>query len=400
MSSPALPQLQCSQSLGVFQQHLAKIQQVVSTIDTRKCIHVGKYIVLGENSGVDFPGSGCAKKVNYCVVINQALNEFTVHLALRSPVYCIQFAREKRAFTLLEGVNGVLQPLLIKTLGRFEYMITDLYNEGCLFDFIVHKVPSLKEHTVQMISYSLISAMLECHRRGVIHRDIKPENILVRQLEDGRYDVSIIDFGMAFFMEDGCETEARRACGSPDYISNPDWIEMEETGVVLPADYGRDNYALGFVLYALATRTLPGKLVPSPTGNGSRYDFDAVNTNLGLLDEAIKALVYECRTKMPPLGLIQQKMHAIMLKEYPHLEEVKQLTIGESPRSTPKWKREQMAFDEFVETASKTKSSSGSVTILEIVQDYLQEFLKVGQADPEAAILKQLASIRVEGSQL
>jgi serine/threonine protein kinase/Tol biopolymer transport system component len=94
------------------------------------------------------------------------------------------------------------------------------------------------------------------HAKGVVHRDLKPDNLFAA--DDGR--VKILDFGLAKLTRDGgattndsigaTMTEAGRILGTVGYMS-PEQVRGE------PADQRADIFALGCVLYELATGSQP-----------------------------------------------------------------------------------------------------------------------------------------------
>eukprot|EP00493_Phyllostaurus_siculus_P004081 UN04101 len=43
----------------------------------------------------------------------------------------------------------------------------------------------------------LASALIYLHERNIVHRDLKPENLLLDSTHDHKYNVKIIDFGLA-----------------------------------------------------------------------------------------------------------------------------------------------------------------------------------------------------------
>lgn len=96
------------------------------------------------------------------------------------------------------------------------------------------------------------------HRRGVIHRDLKPQNVLVDA--DGR--CKVVDFGIARLLDDSsaAATVPGLLLGTPAYMS-PEQIAGDRAAI----DVRCDGYALGVMLFQLATGTLPfavGGLTP------------------------------------------------------------------------------------------------------------------------------------------
>ena len=90
-----------------------------------------------------------------------------------------------------------------------------------------------------------LDGIIAAHHAGLIHRDIKPSNIMLTPLPSGGFQVKILDFGMAKFLQapsaqtiniDGTIT------GSVCWIS-PEQVNRE------PVDARSDLYALGCVFY-------------------------------------------------------------------------------------------------------------------------------------------------------
>jgi serine/threonine-protein kinase len=98
------------------------------------------------------------------------------------------------------------------------------------------------------IGLQVARALVEAHTRGIIHRDIKPENVI--KTPSGV--VKILDFGLAR-TEDGSSvrlTQTGVIVGTPAYLS-------PEQVLTQPADYRSDIFALGVLLYELASGTNP-----------------------------------------------------------------------------------------------------------------------------------------------
>jgi len=93
----------------------------------------------------------------------------------------------------------------------------------------------------------LIARALDCaHSAGIVHRDVKPENVI---LHDDR-TVKLTDFGIAQMIDSHSFTATGQILGSPGHMAP----EQIETG---NSDQRTDIFALGTVLYFLATGCLP-----------------------------------------------------------------------------------------------------------------------------------------------
>ncbi len=99
----------------------------------------------------------------------------------------------------------------------------------------------------------LVDAVAAGHQRGIVHRDLKPSNVMVTA--DGR--VKVLDFGLAQLRRDADEeeqtltaggslTEEGQLLGTVAYMA-PEQVRGE------PADIRSDIFALGSLLYEMAT---------------------------------------------------------------------------------------------------------------------------------------------------
>ena len=100
---------------------------------------------------------------------------------------------------------------------------------------------------------AVAEALHEAHRLGVIHRDLKPSNILVERGPDGRRLPVLVDFGLAYEVQQGHGlTETGALMGTPAYMS-----PEQARGDVQSIDRRSDVYGLGATLYELLTGVAP-----------------------------------------------------------------------------------------------------------------------------------------------
>jgi serine/threonine protein kinase len=100
----------------------------------------------------------------------------------------------------------------------------------------------------------IADALHHAHERGVVHRDLKSANIIVTS--DGR--VKVLDFGLAKHFDVGAADQDTRVSltGSGVLLGTVDYMAPERFGS-LPAGPSVDIWALGVVLYEMATGVLP-----------------------------------------------------------------------------------------------------------------------------------------------
>ncbi len=125
-------------------------------------------------------------------------------------------------------------------------------------------------------------AVQHAHERGVIHRDLKPANILVE--EPGH--PKVLDFGVAratdLFSGAGL-TRTGQLLGTPNYMS-PEQVSGKPTAI----DHRADVYALGVILFELATHRLPFQLENRPLAEAARLILEEDAPRLGSLNPELR----------------------------------------------------------------------------------------------------------------
>ena len=102
------------------------------------------------------------------------------------------------------------------------------------------------------LARQICRSLAEAHAQGVIHRDLKPSNIILCRHGDQDF-VKVLDFGLVKSMEHQSRvTQAGKILGSPMYMA-PEQVLGQ------PVTPQTDVYALGMVMYAMLTKTLPFK---------------------------------------------------------------------------------------------------------------------------------------------
>ncbi len=171
----------------------------------------------------------------------------------------IRFEREARAISSLSHPNICT----LYDIGReddIDYLVLELLDGESMAERLT-KGPLPADHVLHY-GAQIADALDRAHRSGVIHRDLKPGNIMIT-----RSGAKLLDFGLAKSPESGLSgqhsilateqkpvTEKGTILGTFQYMA-PEQLEGA------PADPRTDIFALGAVLYEMATgrRAFDGK---------------------------------------------------------------------------------------------------------------------------------------------
>jgi hypothetical protein len=170
---------------------------------------------------------------------------------LEDPTLVGRFEREAKAASRLNHPN-VIQVI---DFGRTEdggLYIAMEYVPGKDLRSVLRDEWPLDEARLCNIIAQVLSALGEAHAHNVIHRDLKPENIMVEPRRGEADFVKVLDFGIAKILDSELPglTRADVVCGTPQYMA-----PEQATGSQL--DNRCDLYAVGVILYQLATGQLP-----------------------------------------------------------------------------------------------------------------------------------------------
>lgn len=176
-----------------------------------------------------------------------------------------RFNREMKLAAQVEHPNTVQVYEYGETAGRL-FLSMEFVDGESLAEVIQEAAPFPPER-VAFIGRQIAAALGTAHSRGIVHRDLKPDNVMIEK--PGERDiVKVCDFGLARFVggddsaadgdtdEEGKEDEGDFhtaigiRVGTPHYMS-PEYIAHFE------ADHRADIYALGVLLYEMATGKPP-----------------------------------------------------------------------------------------------------------------------------------------------
>jgi len=187
------------------------------------------------------------------------------HLALRRPV-ALKVLLEKHEDTPMlrkrfereaKALSGLNHPHIVSItdVGVSEsgtpFLVMELL-EGCTLSHHL-ATHAVDPETAFLLTSQLLSAMAYAHERGIAHRDLKPQNIFVQTLADGSLHLTVLDFGLVRFLDEGLRngtklTRKGAVLGTPAYMAP----EQAAGGEV---DERADVYAAGLIFFeALAGR--------------------------------------------------------------------------------------------------------------------------------------------------
>jgi len=175
---------------------------------------------------------------------------------LKDPSIVRRFRREARALAALDHPGCVRVLDVGEIEGTGPYIVMEVV-KGEPLDTVLHEHDRLAARHVAHIGAQLADALAAAHAAGIVHRDLKPANVNLDS-QDGKLAVRILDFGLALLAtggDDGGSTEARltragMVFGTPEYMA-------PEQATSTDADARTDIYALGVMLYELATGLVP-----------------------------------------------------------------------------------------------------------------------------------------------
>jgi serine/threonine-protein kinase len=179
--------------------------------------------------------------------------KFLLPAALGNPETIERFLREARASVRLKSEHAA-KVIDVGTLADGAPFMVMEYLEGGTLGQVVRQQGALPVRDAVDYVLQACEAIAEAHAAGIIHRDLKPENLFLTRRVDGQPLVKVLDFGIA---KSQAQAEALTLTRTSTVIGSPLYMPPEQLRSARNADVRSDIWALGAVLFELATGRVP-----------------------------------------------------------------------------------------------------------------------------------------------
>jgi serine/threonine protein kinase len=209
---------------------------------------IGSYqivAVLGQG------GMGRVYKAQHPYIGKQVAVKFLKAELSSKPDSVQRFFQEARSVNDIHHENVIDVLDFGKTSEGDYFILMELLQGKTLGDAIKSEAP-FSAKRIGHIGLQLCSALYAAHDKSIIHRDLKPDNIFLIQRAGQKDFVKVLDFGLAKLLDDSSSnhTTTGMVMGTPLYMA-------PEQALGRPLDAQTDVYALGVILYQIATGTVP-----------------------------------------------------------------------------------------------------------------------------------------------
>lgn len=131
------------------------------------------------------------------------------------------------------------------------FIVMELVKGETLEDIIMRGALTLEDF--DSLVKQTLEGMAAAHEQGIIHLDLKPGNLMVSWLAAGRFQIKILDFGLAKTAQQPVQqdTDAEGAMFGSVHFMAPEQFERADV------DTRTDIYALGCIFYYALTQKYP-----------------------------------------------------------------------------------------------------------------------------------------------
>lgn len=231
----------------------SKSLTVIQTVQQESYLHqtvAGKFKIVDfiDKGGMGEVYLGKNEAIGQKVAIKFLHKKFAAdeHLVMR-------FLNEARSYCKVNHPNAVTLLEYGQHTDGSLYIITEFIEGKSLSKTLKDRGPFDLQKVIS-VGKQICEVLTAAHEQGVIHRDLKPDNIMLTPGPKDRYQVKVLDFGIAKITDEdsGPMTETGAIFGTPEFMS-PEQARGDG------AEPRSDLYALGLILFYMVTGKLPFK---------------------------------------------------------------------------------------------------------------------------------------------
>jgi serine/threonine protein kinase/tetratricopeptide (TPR) repeat protein len=211
---------------------------------------------------------------------------------LRSPGFFKRFLREAEIGKKVRHEN-VVRTLDVDAVSdderSYHFLVMEHVERQTLRD-LLRELDRVPEELCRHIGREVSKALAAIHEAGVVHRDLKPENVLITI----DHVVKVMDLGIAHLADQTIQLSKTSAFVGSVLYAAPEQFGKE------PPDYRADWYALGLMLYELATGRHPSRA--NDFASVMRLRLDGEPRRAGVVNPQLSAY-------------LEEVIHALLAKE-------------------------------------------------------------------------------------